>query len=90
MGEGMDTGDILVEKATPIGENETAAELLTDLPKWVAEVLVDTLEKLDKGEITPVKQDESLATYAPMLSKSFALIDFTKPVEDTQTDMRSV
>lgn len=45
-----------------------------------AEVLVDTLEKLDKGEITPVKQDESLATYAPMLSKELCPIDFTKPV----------
>ena len=41
---------------------------------------VDTLEKLDKGEITPVKQDESLATYAPMLSKELCPIDFTKPV----------
>ena len=40
----------------------------------------DTLEKLDKGEITPVKQDESLATYAPMLSKELCPIDFTKPV----------
>ena len=80
MGEGMDTGDILVEKATPIGENETAAELFDRLAEMGAEVLVDTLEKLDKGEITPVKQDESLATYAPMLSKELCPIDFTKPV----------
>jgi len=80
MGEGMDTGDILVEKATPIGENETAAELFERLAEMGAEVLVDTLEKLDKGEITPVKQDESLATYAPMLSKELCPIDFTKPV----------
>ena len=52
MGEGMDTGDILVEKATPIGENETAAELFDRLAEMGAEVLVDILEKLDKGEIT--------------------------------------
>ena len=80
MGEGMDTGDILVEKATPIGENETAAELFDRLAEMGAEVLVDTLEKLGKGEITPVKQDESLATYAPMLTKELCPIDFTKPV----------
>lgn len=42
MGEGMDTGDILVEKATPIGENETAAELFDRLAEMGAEVLVDT------------------------------------------------
>ena len=80
MGEGMDTGDILVERATPIGENETAAELFDRLAEMGAEVLTDTLEKLDKGEITPVKQDESLATYAPMLTKELCPIDFTKPV----------
>ena len=80
MFEGMDTGDILVERATPIGENETAAELFDRLAEMGAEVLVNTLEKLDKGEITPVKQDESLATYAPMLSKELCPIDFTKQV----------
>ena len=80
MGEGLDTGDMLLKKATPIGENETAAELFDRLADMGAELLIETLDKLEKGEVTPQKQNEKLASYAPMLSKDMCMIDFNEPV----------
>ena len=80
MGEGLDTGDILLQRATPIGENETAAELFDRLADIGAQLLLETLEKLEEGCITPIKQDDSLATYAGMLDKSMCVIDFSRPV----------
>ncbi|MBQ2582190.1 MAG: methionyl-tRNA formyltransferase [Ruminococcus sp.] len=81
MGEGLDTGDILLQQETKIGENETAAELFDRLAEIGAALLVKTLEQLEKGGITPVKQDDSLATYASMLTKDMCVIDFSKPVK---------
>lgn len=80
MGEGLDTGDILEKSETEIGENETAAELFDRLAEMGAQLVVQTLSKLEKGEITPVKQNEDEATYAPMLSKELCPIDFNEPV----------
>ena len=80
MGEGLDTGDILLKSETPIGENETAAELFDRLSVMGAELITETLDKLEKGGITPVKQDEDLATYAPMLTKDLCPIDFSQSV----------
>jgi len=82
MGEGLDTGDILLQRSTPIGENETAAELFDRLAEIGADLLIETLEKLERGEITPVKQDEELATYASILTKDMCMIDFNKPVKE--------
>ena len=79
MGEGL---DILLQRSTPIGENETAAELFDRLAEIGADLLIETLEKLEKGEITPVKQDEELATYASILTKDMCMIDFNKPVKE--------
>lgn len=80
MGEGLDTGDMLLKRATPIGENETAAELFDRLADMGANLLIETLEALEQGNVTPEKQDEALACYAPMLSKDMCNIDFSKPV----------
>jgi methionyl-tRNA formyltransferase len=82
MAEGMDTGDILMQCTTPIGENETAAELFDRLAVMGADLLIQTLEKLEKGELTPVKQDDNEATYASMLTKEMCMIDFSKPVRE--------
>ncbi|MGN0593646.1 MAG: methionyl-tRNA formyltransferase [Hominimerdicola sp.] len=80
MGEGIDTGDILLQSSTKIGENETASELFDRLADMGAELLIDTLEKLENGSITPIKQDEKLASHAPMLSKEMCRIDFSNSV----------
>ncbi|MEG1027884.1 MAG: methionyl-tRNA formyltransferase [Oscillospiraceae bacterium] len=76
MAEGLDTGDMLLSKSVKIQENETASELYERLSFVGADLLIETIDNL--SNITPVKQDESLATHAPMLSKDMCLLDFTK------------
>jgi len=62
MGEGLDTGDILLKAETKIGENETSAELFDRLSLMGADLLLETLDAVEKGTVTPEKQDENLAT----------------------------
>lgn len=81
MGEGLDTGDILLQESTDIGENETSAELFDRLAVIGADLLVKTLGLLAADGITPVAQDESKATYAEKITKEMSAIDFTQPVE---------
>ncbi|MDE6149101.1 MAG: methionyl-tRNA formyltransferase [Ruminococcus sp.] len=80
MGEGIDTGDMLLKKSTEIGENETAAELFDRLADLGADLIVETLDELEKGNVIPEKQDENLSSYAPMLSKEMCKLDFSQPV----------
>ena len=77
MGEGLDTGDMLLKSETEIGENETSAELFDRLAELGAELVVRTLDGLEKGEITPEPQDDGQATYAAMITKDMCMIDFT-------------
>ena len=79
--EGMDTGDMLAVREVAIPPEMTAGELFDALAPVGAELLAETLIKLDAGEIIPVKQDDTKATYAPMISKEAAVIDFTKSAE---------
>ena len=76
---GLDSGDMLSKAETKIGDNETAYELHDRLAEMGAKLLIETLEKLDK--ITPIKQNEDEQTYAPMLSREMATIDFSKPAK---------
>ena len=76
MNEGMDTGDMLIKREVEIGENETFGELFERLSHIGAEVLLETLEGLEAGSLTPEKQDESQATYAPMIDKETERINW--------------
>ncbi len=76
MAQGLDTGDILLVSETEIGENETSAELFDRLSQMGAELMLETLEKIDS--ITPQPQNEDEACYAAMLSKDMCPIDFEK------------
>ena len=78
MNEGLDTGDMLLIEKMPIAIDDTAESVFDKLAVMGGEIIVKTLELLEKGEITPVKQDESLSSYAPMLDKSISEIDFAK------------
>lgn len=69
MAQGLDTGDMLLKKETPIGENETAGELHDRLSVIGAEVLLETLDALEAGTLVPQKQDDARSTYASMLTK---------------------
>lgn len=81
MDEGLDTGDMLEQSVTEIGENETAGELFDRLSPMGAELIVSTLKKIEKGEITPKKQDHSLSNYAKIISKEMAKLDFSSTAE---------
>ena len=75
---GIDTGDMLASRATPIGALETAGELTGRLAKLGGELLAETLPKYLNGEIAPEKQDEAQASYLPMLKKAMGEIDWTR------------
>ena len=75
---GVDTGDILMQESTDIGEYETAGELFERLSNIGAKLIVKALNELENGTLTPTKQDEQDATHVKMLSKSDGLIDFNK------------
>ena len=82
MDEGMDTGDILETVVTDIGEEETAEELFDRLSVMSADLIVSTLKKAQEGTLTPIKQDESNASYAPIIKKEMAHLDFTKTADE--------
>jgi len=85
---GLDTGDILLACETPIGEDETAIELGPRLAVMGADLLVETLEGLQAGSIQPVKQDNALATLAPILRKEDGLIDWRLPAREVHNKVR--
>jgi len=79
MAEELDAGDMLLQAATPIGENETSGELYERLAVLGASLLHDTVEALQAGTLQPQPQDAAQATYAPMLDRSLSKLDFSLP-----------
>ena len=77
MDVGMDTGDIILKEKVKIGEEETTGELWNRLAKKGGELLVRTLEEIEKGTAPRKKQGDDF-TIAPMLSKKMAKIDWEK------------
>ena len=75
---GLDTGDILLKKETEICENETAGELFDRLAEMGAELLKETIEALERGELKPIKQNEAEATKCGMIKKEYGHIDFSR------------
>jgi len=78
MDEGMDTGDILLPVAIPIGEDDTAGTLFARLAELGGENVVRAIALLKEGKLKPRKQDDRLATEAPMLSKEMGHIDWSR------------
>lgn len=78
---GVDTGDILAQKIVPITDEDTGESLFDKLCVAGSSLLIETLPKLQAGEITPVPQDEKLATHAKMLTKELGNIDFSASAE---------
>lgn len=90
MDVGLDTGDILLTEETEIGENETSGELFDRLAVLGGELILKTLSALEKGEITPVNQDESLATHTSKIDKSLCPIDFSKSASEVHNKVRGL
>ena len=78
MDEGLDTGDMLAKAIVPLDEKETGGSLFDKLSEAGGRLCVETLAKLEKGEITPEKQGESPTAYASMLDKKMGNIDWSK------------
>ena len=77
---GMDEGDIIEIRRTPIDPMETGAELMERIGQIAAGLAVDTIAAIEAGTATRTPQDHARATYAPMLSKDMSPIDWTQPV----------
>ena len=86
----MDAGDIIDVAKTPIGENETAGELLDRLAVLGAELLSRTLTKFQNGTAVGTPQDESRVSFAPMLDKSMCPIDWSKPARKVHDHVRGL
>jgi methionyl-tRNA formyltransferase len=82
----LDTGPILLQRATKIGETETAPELMQRLSETGAVLLSETLARLD--ELTPQPQDDTQASFAPIIKKEDGLIDWTKPAVEIDRAIR--
>lgn len=78
MADGIDTGDMLLKAEVEIGENDNFEVIHDRLAACGAKLLVQTVEMLERGEIIPEKQDDSLATHAAKIEKSDCLLDFSK------------
>ena len=86
----MDAGDIIDVAKTPIGENETAGELLDRLAVLGADLLSRVLKKFENGRPQGVKQEESQVSFAPMLDKTMCPIDWTKTARQVHNQVRGL
>ncbi len=86
MDKGMDTGDILLQTETDILNGETAEELFGRLAVISADLMIKTIDNIEN--ITPIKQNEAGATYAPIIKKEMALLDFSKSAKELYNAVR--
>jgi len=82
MDEGLDTGETLVQRRVPIEDDDTAGSLKAKLAQVGAEVMLATLEGLERETLKPQPQDHSRATYAPKLKKVLGRLDWQRPSRD--------
>ena len=90
MDEGIDTGDILLKKTIKIDADETSGSLFDKLMALGAKTILETLDELEKGSLTPTKQGESPTAYAKMLTKAMGLIDFTRSAKELDCFVRGM
>ncbi|WP_273787495.1 MULTISPECIES: methionyl-tRNA formyltransferase [Bartonella] len=90
MDEGLDTGPIALSRSIPITDNTTTAELLNKLSHIGAELMVETLSTLEKGQLKLTPQSEEGITYAAKIKKEETRIDWTKPAEFIHRHIRAL
>ncbi|WP_414566310.1 MULTISPECIES: methionyl-tRNA formyltransferase [unclassified Anabaena] len=88
MDAGMDTGAMLLKATTPIGLLDNAPDLAQRLSVIGGDLLVETLLQLERQEITPVSQDNSAATYAPLIKKQDYGLDWSKSAIQLHNQIR--
>jgi methionyl-tRNA formyltransferase len=84
----MDTGPILLQHELEIGPDETAPALANRMAEAGATLVIDSLLRLDRGEISARPQDEKLATHAPLLKKEHGNLDWSSPAAQIYSRIR--
>lgn len=87
---GLDTGDILLQQEEAISPDDTAQTLSDRLSLLGAELLVETLRRLNQGAIEAKPQDQAQATLAPLLKKEHGIIDWTRPAKEIWRRVRGL
>ncbi len=90
MEKGLDTGDMLIKRELPIGRETTAGEYHDALALLGGEVLLETLDALSEGKLSPQKQDDSLSTYASQLSKAEGEINWNNTSVEIYNKVRGL
>ena len=90
MDKGIDTGDMLLQSVVPIDEKETGDSLHDKLADEGAKLIVEAMQKIEAGDITPVKQNDADSCYAKMLQKSMGKIDWNKEAEQIERMVRGL
>jgi methionyl-tRNA formyltransferase len=88
MDEGLDTGDVLLQRALAVEPEDTAETLAPRLSALGGEALAEALGLLARGEIVPVRQDASRATLAPILEKEHGRVDWSRPAAEIANRLR--
>jgi methionyl-tRNA formyltransferase len=88
LNEGLDTGDILLQKEMAIRPEDTAVTYASRLAEMGADMIVETLRGLEDKTITPIPQDHARATLAPILKKEDGLVDFTRTATEIHNRLR--
>jgi len=86
----MDAGDVIEISKTPIGENETAGELLDRLAVLGADLLSKTLTRFTQGPVSATPQDPEKVSFAPMLEKTMCPIDWAKTAQQVHDHVRGL
>ena len=89
MDVGLDTGPMLAKQSIRLTRDDTAGSVTQALATLGADLLIGTLPRWIAGEIQPEPQDDSLATYAPMLKKEAGKLDFTQDVHELERRVRA-
>ena len=90
MAAGLDTGDMLLVGELPIEENDNFETVHDKLGALGAKVMLCTLEALKNGTLTPIKQDDALATHAAKIEKADCLIDFARDADAVHNQIRGL
>lgn len=85
---GLDTGDILMQREVAIGPDDTAETLGPTLAAIGADLMVETLDGLERGTVQPVPQDDAMSSLAPILKKDDARMDFARTAQDLFNRLR--
>jgi len=86
---GIDTGDIILQKETEIGDTETCGELFDRLSDLGAECIISALPLIESGKATFIKQDNNKATFTKIIKKEDAKIDFNRSAIDEYNKIRA-